>query len=867
MSDITLAQEYDSLSNKSRLAFDKVPSHIELNLNPKFKLRPYQKEAVYRWLDYYQDKELETKNHHLLFNMATGSGKTIIMASFILDLYQKGYRNFIFFVDKTNIVEKTRDNFLNPTSSKYLFNNKINIEGKNVNIVEVNNFEAVSKEDVNILFTTISGLHTRLNNPAENSVTYQDLEKHKIVMLSDEAHHINSLTKSSKSKEEQKEETSWEYTVNRVHKSNKENILLEFTATIDTTHPAIAYKYSNKILYKYDLKAFRQDGYSKDVLVYSVSEKHIERALQALIISQYRKKMALNNDIYLKPVILFKSKTIKESKEFYEGFDQKIKNLKSKDISVFKDNAKDVLSKAFEYFKKHNILLENLVLELKTDFIQENCLLVDSQNIAPKNQLLLNSLEDRDNNIRAIFAVDMLNEGWDVLNLFDIVRLYDTRDTKNNKVGKTTTAEAQLIGRGARYYPFGSEESKYIRKYDNDLEQELRVIEQLHYHSAHNPKYIQEITIALKETGIMPSEFTELDLLLKPSFKKTSLYSNGVVWVNERREKNKGSILENISSPTSVPSNTTLDIELPSKYTQVINVFDGKNLVKEKQKKKTVFVKITDFNKHIIQKALNTEVFYDFSNLKKHFYSLKSTTEFIESNNYLGAFTLQLTHSLKSLEEISNEQSLYLLKQALKQIKNKIIESETMYEGTETFTPKPIQEVIKDKLTLKIVTSDSTDKEYGRSQMQSSKYYEDILGLDWYVYSDNYGTSEEKSLVKTLNAMMQELEKKWSDIYLIRNEKFFKLYSFNKGLAFEPDFVMFANDKSKGNVSWQVFIEPKGKHLIKNDLWKQEFLLDLERKFKNSTVLYKNIDFKVISLPFYTEELNKVEIVNKLKDL
>jgi len=60
----------------------------------------------------------------------------------------------------------------------------------------------------------------------------------------------------------------------------------------------------------------------------------------------------------------------------------------------------------------------------------------------------LNALEDRNNEIRVIFAVDKLNEGWDVLNLFDIVRLYDTRDGKDNKVGKTTMAEAQLIGRG-----------------------------------------------------------------------------------------------------------------------------------------------------------------------------------------------------------------------------------------------------------------------------------------------------------------------------------------------------------------------------------------------------------------------------------
>ncbi len=30
---------------------------------------------------------------------------------------------------------------------------------------------------------------------------------------------------------------------------------------------------------------------------------------------------------------------------------------------------------------------------------------------------LLNSLEEKDNQIRVIFCVDKLNEGWDVLNL------------------------------------------------------------------------------------------------------------------------------------------------------------------------------------------------------------------------------------------------------------------------------------------------------------------------------------------------------------------------------------------------------------------------------------------------------------------
>jgi len=37
----------------------------------------------------------------------------------------------------------------------------------------------------------------------------------------------------------------------------------------------------------------------------------------------------------------------------------------------------------------------------------------DSQNIDEHKQLQLNSLEDENNGIRAIFAVNMLNEGWD----------------------------------------------------------------------------------------------------------------------------------------------------------------------------------------------------------------------------------------------------------------------------------------------------------------------------------------------------------------------------------------------------------------------------------------------------------------------
>ena len=67
-----------------------------------------------------------------MFNMATGSGKTLIMAALILDCYKRGYRDFIFFVNSTSILEKTKANFSDSKSSKYLFSQNILIDSKNI---------------------------------------------------------------------------------------------------------------------------------------------------------------------------------------------------------------------------------------------------------------------------------------------------------------------------------------------------------------------------------------------------------------------------------------------------------------------------------------------------------------------------------------------------------------------------------------------------------------------------------------------------------------------------------------------------------------------------------------------------------------
>ncbi|MDC7964706.1 DEAD/DEAH box helicase family protein [Salmonella enterica] len=54
------------------------------------------------------------------------------MAGTILYLFKEfGYQNFIFFVHTDAIIQKTRENLLNPQSPKYLFSHELEIDGKN----------------------------------------------------------------------------------------------------------------------------------------------------------------------------------------------------------------------------------------------------------------------------------------------------------------------------------------------------------------------------------------------------------------------------------------------------------------------------------------------------------------------------------------------------------------------------------------------------------------------------------------------------------------------------------------------------------------------------------------------------------------
>src|SRR5437868_520568 len=137
---------YDTFDNpfaKKALAQVNLPNYVSDNLKKGYGERPYQIESFKRFI-YLLNEDFDgrpKRPYHLLYNMATGSGKTLVMAGLILYLYEKGYRNFLFFVNSNNIIKKTKDNFLNPQASKYLFSDKIVVVGKEVYIKEADTFE------------------------------------------------------------------------------------------------------------------------------------------------------------------------------------------------------------------------------------------------------------------------------------------------------------------------------------------------------------------------------------------------------------------------------------------------------------------------------------------------------------------------------------------------------------------------------------------------------------------------------------------------------------------------------------------------------------------------------------------------------
>ena len=230
---------------------------------------------------------------------------------------------------------------------------------------------------------------------------------------------------------------------------------------------------------------------------------------------------------------------------------------------------------------------------------------------------------------------------------------------------------------------------------------------------------------------------------------------------------------------------------------------------------------------------------------------MASAREFITSKNYLGGLAITFKGNLVGLEE-NRAAKLSACEGLLSQIESEIRKEITEYQGTKHFYEHHVRAVFTDK-TLKF----SVDTP--RADDSDTAYL--VKVSDWFAYDTLYGTSEEKAFVAMLDRWIQESTKTYEDIYLLRNEGHFSIYSFSDGSPFQPDFVLFLREKNGEPLSYQLFIEPKGEYLTETDRWKEKFLAEIRAEY-HSKILTENSKYRVIGVPsFYHERYE-----NQFKD-
>ena len=471
---------------------------------------------------------------------------------------------------------------------------------------------------------------------------------------------------------------------------------------------------------------------------------------------------------------------------------------------------------------------------------------------AELNQIRLNTLEDENNPIRAIFAVQKLNEGWDVLNLFDIVRLYEGQNTggTNTTVGATTLSEAQLIGRGARYFPFTLEEGqdKFTRKYDDDQTNDFKILEELYYHTKEDSRYISELKKALVESGIYEDEdkLVFKQLTLKLDFKETDFYKTGQVVYNKKVEKS----YNNVKSFADLGvSKRNFTHTLSSGIGRMSGVFNTEEETTP-DKIESKDIKLSAIPKHVIRFALAQNPFFYFDSLERYFPNVGSLSNFIESKDFLGSLEITFNGSKARLADIINNDYLFAIQGLLQSIESEIKSNLTEFEGS-AYIKEYVHKVFKDK-EIKVY------KDSERADGQEAL----VANEPWYVYNANYGTSEEKAFVAMFARRFESLGQKFENIYLIRNEREIKIID-KLGRAFEPDFILFCKQKKDKELTYQVFIEPKGAHLVAHDKWKEDFLKEIREEERTIKIYTDN--YLITGVPFYNNE-NENEFKKTLEE-
>ncbi|PWV88455.1 type III restriction enzyme [Paenibacillus cellulosilyticus] len=840
----------------------RIPEYVNNNL--VHDLRDYQENSI-RYFHYTQTFRDARNIKHVLFNMATGSGKTDLMAALILFMFKEyGYQNFVFTVNTNSVLNKTIDNLTSKASKKYLFQQTIEINGERISILPVTRFPIEQAKNVIYLkLATVQSLSNDLFIPSENSMSERDYARNKVVILGDEAHHYSASTKK-----EEDEEQTWEAAINKILNARDDNRLLEFTATIDLENKNIYEKYKDKVIYRYTLDKFMFEGFSKNVKRIEGSIDDRDKMLNVVLLSEYRRYTAMAKGIpYFKPVIMFKSQNINASNNSNQVFNEMIEGLTVEELNHFiirqqklDDSESSTLNYAYEYYLEHTESLPTILRTIKREFEPRRILNANDSDrgagMLEKGQYqALNSLEDEDNLYRVIFAVAKLTEGWDVLNLYDIVRI--SENAKGDK--KSTMAEAQLIGRGARYNPFVlNGQASYKRRLEDDSHDSL-LLETLHYHTINEPQYLKNLVNSLEALDL-PSGTDEknppLEVKIKGNFKKTDVWKYGKIYYNQTVDV-PDSYYSSLSSYGILNAN---DVTLPWSYSsREVSYKDESTSLKTH----SIVVRL---NERYFKKAMQKITFYRFDVMKRFLPELKSKEEFIYGNNWLNLnnLTLRIEAPLDFTEsDLTSNDKLHIVLSYLRDVEDKITKGYSSARGSNKFIGYPIKDYLTD-YRKRVPKYDSISG--NRSQIVEPRKMSGDEN-DWYVYNLAIVNELEFDLIQKIGERIKELREKYPETYLFRMDEQMnretrknndlKLHQFQptrevKFEGFQPDFILYLNN---ADYYIQVFIEPKGgdSGRMEREQWKEDLLTYITEHEAELIFEDEVSNVKISGLRFYTD--------------
>jgi len=347
----------------------------------------------------------------------------------------------------------------------------------------------------------------------------------------------------------------------------------------------------------------------------------------------------------------------------------------------------------------------------------------------------------------------------------------------------------------------------------------------------------------------MPDNQTQIQYTFKDSFKEDEFYQSALVFRNSRKEKSRKGINELLPSIRDKEYTVTVHTGKTAIDTMMSAISNTKV---ETHICRTTIKDIASKNFSIIHRALRRIDTFKFHTLQSYFPNITSIKDFILNNSYLGGIKL----IIESNEETPTAHILFdACFKVFTRIGNEISAIKTVYQGTYEFTDAKFNEVFENK-TMYI--TDPHGEGIGISQNApaiSPDLKIDLSDKEWYVFNDNYGTSEEKAFVKYFSTFVNDLKKEYEKVFLVRNERQLVLYSFDDGERFEPDYLLFLRKKhSSGYDQYQIFVEPKGDHLIQDDKWKEDFLLQIEKRGIPKRTFADDGAYHIWGFPFFNRE-------------